>query len=60
MEPFGSIDKIQPRFKPPFAEGTRREPWMGQSWGLITFVTLEASVDVRLRFLLVGLVWLAD
>ena len=52
MEPFGSIDKIQPRFKPPFAEGTRREPWMGQSWGLITFVTLEASVDVRLRFLL--------
>ena len=42
LSPFGQIEHIKGRYKPPGAEGTRREDWMGQSWGLATFVTKAA------------------
>ena len=44
MSKFGTVEMVKPRFKRPGAEGTRREEWMGQSWGLVTFVT-QAGAD---------------
>ena len=43
LSKFGTVEQVKPRFKVPGAEGTQREPWMGQSWGLVTFVTQAAA-----------------
>ena len=36
------------RFKLPFADGSKKDdPWMGQSWGLVTFVQLAAATRAK-------------
>ena len=49
MTPFGTLENVKGRYKSPGAEGTQREQWMGQSWGLVTFVTLAAAEAARER-----------
>ncbi len=45
--PFGKLEHVKVRYKPPGAEATRLESWMGGSWGLVTFATKAACENAK-------------
>eukprot|EP01043_Picozoa_sp_COSAG02_P005549 COSAG02_NODE_151_length_33583_cov_25.995042_11_plen_149_part_00 len=47
LAPFGKLEFVKGRYKPPGAEATRLESWMGGSWGLVTFATKEACANAK-------------
>lgn len=47
LAPFGKLEYVKGRYKPPGAEATRLEAWMGGSWGLVTFATKAACEKVK-------------
>ena len=49
LSPFGKLESVKGRYKPPGAEATRIEDWMGGSWGLVTFATKAACEAVMVQ-----------
>ena len=47
LAPFGKLEYVKGRYKPPGAQASRLEAWMGGSWGLVTFATKAACAKAK-------------